>query len=354
MSYPSASARSSTRWDLRSDTVTRPDRDMRAAMAAAEVGDDVYGEDPTVARLEAEIAGLFGKEAALLLPSGTQSNLVAVLSHCGRGDEVIVGRGYHVECAEARGASVLGGVAIEPVETREDMGLDAGVIAAAVKPHDPHYPSSRLLCIENTVGGRAVPLAVHDEAIEAGRAARLAIHLDGARIFNAALALGAPPARLARGVDTVSVCLSKGLGTPAGSVLTGPSELIDRARRWRKMLGGGMRQAGILAAAGLHALARNVDRLADDHARAARLREGLAALPGLDVDMAPGQTNMVWLRLPPGRGATLAHALGAHGVTVGGRDAERLRLVVHRDVDDDGIDAALRGFAAFAAPARAA
>ncbi|MEM7490990.1 MAG: low-specificity L-threonine aldolase [Pseudomonadota bacterium] len=353
MSYYGATQGPGGPVDLRSDTVTRPDAAMRAAMAAAEVGDDVYGDDPTVARLEADLAARFGMAAGLLLPTGTQSNLVAVLCHCGRGDEVLVGRGYHVECAEARGTSVLGGVAVEPLELRDDAGIDPATVAAAVKPDDVHCPVTRLLSLENTVGGRVVPLEVQAAAVAEGRRHGLAVHLDGARVFNACVALDVTPAEMAAGFDTVSICLSKGLGTPAGSVLVGPADLIDRARRWRKMLGGGMRQAGVIAAAGLHALAHHVPELARDHGRAARLRDGLTGLPGLAVDQAPGQTNMVWLRFDADRAAILRDILADHGVTVA-PGAGSLRMVLHRDVDDAGIDAALAGFRAYADGAAAA
>lgn len=353
MSYPGAASAPAGAVDLRSDTVTRPGAAMRAAMAEAVVGDDVYGDDPTVARLEAEVAARFGFEAALLLPSGTQSNLIAVMCHCGRGEEVLVGRGYHVDCAEARGTSVLGGIAVEPLALRDDQGIDPAVIAAAVKPDDVHYPVTRLLSLENSVGGRVVPLAVQAAAVAEARQHGLAVHLDGARVFNACVALDVAPAEMAAGVDSVSVCLSKGLGAPAGSVLAGSAELIARARRWRKMLGGGMRQVGVIAAAGLHALEHHVADLAEDHARAARLRDGLAELPGLDVDAAAGQTNMVWLRFAPERAAALQAALAAHGVTVT-PGAGSLRMVLHRDVDDAGVDAALAGFRAFADGAVAA
>ncbi|MEM8823295.1 MAG: GntG family PLP-dependent aldolase, partial [Pseudomonadota bacterium] len=302
---------------------------------------------------EAEVAARFGFEAAVLLPSGTQSNLIAVLSHCGRGDEVLVGRGYHVECAEARGTSVLGGVAVEPLALREDHGIDPEVIAAAVKPDDVHCPVTRLLSLENSVGGRAVPLAVQEAAMAEGRRHGLALHLDGARVFNACVALGVAPQEIADGFDSVSVCLSKGLGAPMGSVLAGSAPLIERARRWRKMLGGGMRQAGVIAAAGLHALDHQVDDLAEDHARAARLRDGLVGLSGLEVDRAPGQTNMVWLRFPAERASALRDVLARHGVTVS-PGAGSLRMVLHRDVDDAGVEAALTGFRAFAEGAEAA
>lgn len=264
--------------DLRSDTVTRPDTGMMQAMAAAALGDDVYGEDPSVNRLEAVLAERLGKAAGLFVPTGTMSNFTAMLAHCQRGEEVICGRGYHIYAYEAAGASVLGGIALCPVPVRADGALDPAEIRAAVKVEDTHLPVSRLLSLENTHNGLAVPIAEMAAAAEAGRGAGLSVHLDGARFFNAVTALGCPETDLAGLADTVSVCLSKGLGTPAGSVLVGPADLIARARRWRKMLGGGMRQAGVLAAAGLYALEHNTARLAEDHARAEELAGVLRGL----------------------------------------------------------------------------
>jgi threonine aldolase len=347
MSYYGTTIGTARAVDLRSDTVTRPDAAMRAAVAAAEVGDDVYGDDRTVARLERAVADRVNMAAGLFMPSGTQSNLCAMLAHCARGEEVLVGRGYHVDCAEARGTSVLGGISVEPLTLRGDLGIDPETVAAAVKPDDIHCPVTRVLSLENTVGGRVVPLGVQAAAVAEARRHGLAAHLDGARLFNAAVALNVPAAAVTEGFDTVSVCLSKGLGAPAGSVLCGPEGFVSRARRWRKMLGGGMRQAGVLAAAGLHALDHHVAGLADDHARAVRLRDGLRGMPGLLVDDAPGQTNMVWVDFAPERAEALAAVLAAHGVTVAS-GAGRLRMVLHRDVDDAGVEAALAGFAGFA------
>ena len=352
MSYPTGASRTNEgAVDLRSDTVTRPDAAMRAAMAAAEVGDDVFRDDPTVARLEDAVAERFGKEAAIFLPTGTQSNLVAMLVHCGRGDEILVGRGYHVECAEARGTSVLGGIALDPLPLREDAGIDAEVVTAAIKPKDPHCPVSRVLSLENTVGGRVVRLGVQDAAVEAGRAGGLATHLDGARVFNAAVALGEGVDRVARGFDTVSVCLSKGLGTPAGSVLCGDAGRMAAARRWRKMLGGGMRQSGVLAAAGLHALEHEVVKLPDDHRRAAELRAALAEMPGFEVS---GDTNMVWLHWT-------RHDAGAMAAQYGGTRrgdhsgaAEPCGWCCHHDVDDAGLARVIEAFRSFAEGAVAA
>ncbi|MDW3206411.1 MAG: low-specificity L-threonine aldolase [Alphaproteobacteria bacterium] len=330
--------------DLRSDTVTRPSPGMLAAMAAAEVGDDVFGDDPTVIALEEKSAYLFGKEAALFLSTGTQSNLCAMLAHCGRGEEILVGRPYHVFSAEAHGASVLGGIALDPLDVAADNSIDPQSVRAAVKPDDPHLPITRLLSLENTVTGKAVPLEKQEAAADAAREFGLAVHLDAARGFNAAEALGIDAQTLARCADSVSVCLSKGLGTPAGTVLCGPKDLIVRARRYRKMLGGGMRQVGILAAAGIFALDHHAPRIAEDHARAARLRQGLSELPGLSVDQAPNQTNMVLVTLTVPNPQAVQEDLRQAGIVTGLSD-DFMRLVVHRDIDDAGIERTIDAFA---------
>lgn len=322
--------------DLRSDTVTRPTEAMRAAMAAAEVGDDVYGDDPTVARLEAVAAEFLGKEAGLFCPSGTQSNLLALLTWCARGEEILVGAPYHTYGYEARGASVLGGVALTPLPVAADAGLDPSAITAAVQPDDSHFPVTRLVSLENTVGGRVVPLARIAAAAAAAREAGLAVHLDGARLMNAAVALGVSPADAAAEADSVSICLSKGLGAPVGSVLVGPAAVIDRARRLRKMVGGGMRQVGVIAAAGLYALERQVERLAEDHARAAQLAQRLARIDRLSVDPRETQTNMVFVEPRPEDHAGLLAALAAAGIRVNA-SKPRLRLVMHLDVGDEGV-----------------
>lgn len=327
--------------DLRSDTVTQPCDQMRAAMAAAEVGDDVYGDDPNVNRLEVTLAKRLGKDAALFAPSGTQSNLLAMLAHCGRGEEVISGNAYHVIRYEAAGASVLGGVALHALSPAADGGLQPADITAAIKEDDSHHPISRLLSLENTHNGKAVPLPRIQAAVDAGRAAGLSLHLDGARFFNAITALDCGEMDLARPFDTVSICLSKGLGAPIGSVLVGPKDLIARARRMRKMLGGGMRQAGVLAAAGLYALDNNVTRLAEDHARA----EDLAAhLTDLELGDVSQHTNMVFLT--PRAGLNLSQ-LASHGIRTSSPEPA-LRLVVHRDITDAGLAATKAAFAAVA------
>lgn len=328
--------------DLRSDTVTRPDAAMRRAMAEAEVGDDVLGEDPETNRLEAELADLLAKEAGLFLPSGTQSNLSAILAHCGRGEEVIVGQGYHVFANEASGASVLGGVAFHPVPHRDDGSLAPATVRKAVRPDDSHYPVSRLLSLENTVHGSAIPLAAMAAAAGAARQAGLVVHLDGARFFNATTELGCKPEDLAGIADTVSVCLSKGLGAPAGSVLVGPTDVIARARRLRKMLGGGMRQAGVLAAAGRHALRHNRAALTNDHARAERLAAALLALGAGEVRRA---TNMVFFSPTVIEPTVLADEMAGRGVRIAAQ-SPAIRLVLHRDIGDAALDHAIAAFRA--------
>ncbi len=327
--------------DLRSDTVTQPTAAMRSAMLAAPLGDDVFGDDPSVNALQQRISEMLGKEAALFVPTGTQSNLIAIMSHCGRGDEYIVGQMAHTYRWEGGGAAVLGSVQPQPLEHQRDGTLALADIEAAIKPDDSHFARSRLLALENTLGGRVMPLAYLAEASALARRRGLATHLDGARLFNAAVALGgdarANVREIARHFDTVSVCFSKGLGAPVGSALVGPRELIQRAHRWRKMLGGGMRQAGVLAAAALHALEHHVERLADDHALAQRLAEGLAGLPGLTLE--PPQTNIVFADLAGPRAAGLMAHLKARGVLATG--LYRLRFVTHLDVDAAGVDRAI-------------
>ena len=327
--------------DLRSDTVTQPTVAMRAAMARARVGDDVYGEDPTVNALEARVAALTGKEAALLVPSGTQGNLVALLTHCRRGDAYIVGAHYHSYCHEAGGGAALGGIQPQAVPVQADGALAAADIAAAINPHDQHFARSRLLALENTHRGQAMPVGFVDEAAQLAHEHGLRVHLDGARLFNAAVAGGATLAALTAPVDTASICFSKGLGTPFGSVVVGPDDWIREARHWRKMVGGGLRQAGIIAAAIDHALDHHVDRLGDDHRRARDLAAGIAAIPGVvDVNAA---TNMVHMEVATAAiGHALSNALQADGVRIAG--GRHIRLVTHRDIDDAAIATALQAF----------
>ena len=334
--------------DLRSDTVTKPSPAMREAMARADVGDDVFGDDPTVNKLQEVAAARFGMQAGLFFPSGTQSNLAAVMAHCQRGEDVILGQDAHTYCHEAGGAAVLGSIQPQPLTNRADGTLDLVEVEAAIKPDDSHYAITRLLALENTIGGKVISRSYMADAIALARRHKLSTHLDGARVFNAAVRLGTPVKDLCVGFDSVSVCLSKGLGTPAGTVLVGRKDVIDRARRIRKMLGGTMRQVGILAAAGLYALEHNVDRLAEDHANAERLAKGLAAL-GLKPD--PVQTNMVFVAVPKESATALKQHLDGNGiVTLGGA---KMRLVTHLDVDAAGIDRAISVFGEFFQRARA-
>ncbi len=321
--------------DLRSDTVTQPTQAMRAAMAEAPVGDDVYGEDPSVNRLEALAAEMLGTEAALFTASGTQSNLLAVMTHCERGDEYIAGQSAHCYRFEGGGAAVLGGVQPQPLDLGADGTLDLGEVARAIKPDDPHFPRTRLLCLENTQAGKVLPLGYLEEARALCCAHALRLHLDGARLFNAAVRLAVPARTIADGCDSVSVCLSKGLGAPVGSLLCGSRDFVARARRWRKVLGGGMRQAGLLAAAGIVALTSHVERLAEDHANARLLAEGLAEITELNLDPTAVQTNMVFICLESERAALLAGYLRERGILIGGR--EMLRLVTHLGVTADDI-----------------
>ncbi len=316
--------------DLRSDTVTRPTAGMRAAMVAADVGDDVYGEDPTVNRLEARTAELLGKEAALFVPTGTQSNLLGVMSHCERGDEYIVGQQAHTYKYEGGGAAVLGSIQPQPLDLEPDGTLSLDRVAGAIKPADSHFAVTRLLCLENTQGGKVLPLAYLERASRFAHERGLGLHLDGARIFNAAVKQNVPVREIARHFDTVSVCLSKGLGAPVGSVLCGTRDHVAKARRWRKVLGGGMRQAGILAAAGLYAIDHHIERLAEDHANARALAQGLQGAPGLQVDPGAVQTNMVFISLPPERADALRDFLRTRRILLGG--GNHIRLVTHLDV----------------------
>jgi threonine aldolase len=331
--------------DLRSDTVTRPVPAMRAAMAQAEVGDDVYGEDPTVNALQARLAGELGFEAGLFVPSGTQSNLLALMAHCQRGDEYIVGMEAHTYKYEGGGAAVLGSIQPQPLPQAADGTLPLEAVERAVKPDDPHYARSRLLCLENTWHGRALPLDYLARARALCDRRGLALHLDGARLYNAAVAQGVPVRDIAAHFHSVSVCLSKGLGAPVGSVLLGARDFIDEARRWRKVTGGGMRQAGILAAAALHALDHHVARLAEDHERAARLARELHAIVG--VERVAAHTNMVFIDLPATRLPALQAQLHAARIRISIGTSSPVRLVLHLDVDDAGVQrtvAALRGF----------
>lgn len=329
--------------DLRSDTVTRPTPAMLAAMTAADVGDDVYGDDPTVNRLQERTAELAGMEAALFMPSGTQSNLAALMAHCARGDEYLVGQLAHTYRYEGGGAAVLGSIQPQPIENAADGTIPIDKLRAAIKPDDDHFARTRLIALENTIHGQVIPQSYVDEVAVLASEAGLKLHLDGARIFNAVVASGLSLEAICAPYDSVSICLSKGLGTPIGSVLCGTRELITSAHRWRKMLGGGLRQAGLLAAAGLYALDHHVERLADDHANAARLAEGLRSIDGLEV-RGPF-TNMVFVTLPTADSATLGFHLRDAGIvaTVG----PQTRFVTHLDVDRAAIDRVVAAVEAF-------
>ena len=328
--------------DLRSDTVTRPTEAMRRAMAAAEVGDDVYGDDPTVNRLQALAAERFGFERALFFPTGTQSNLAALMAHCGRGDEYLVGQEAHTYRYEQGGAAVLGSIQPQPLENEPDGTIDLARIAAAIKPADVHFARTRLLALENTIGGRVLPLHYLREATAFAHARGLATHLDGARLYNAIVKLGVAEPVAVAGFDSVSLCLSKGLGAPVGTVLLGSAPFIDAARRWRKALGGGMRQAGVIAAAGIHALEHHVKRLAEDHEHAAVLAEGLR---GLGLDAPAPQTNLVYVTIPGADVAPLRAALAAAGILA--TVAERTRLATHLQVSRADVAATIDAFAGY-------
>ena len=310
-------------------------------MHEAELGDDVFGDDPTVNRLQARAAKMFGFQAALLFPTGTQSNLAALMSHCGRGDEVILGMEAHSYRYEAGGVSVLASIHPQAVANRADGTLDLNEVESAVKPDDPHFPRTRLLALENTITGRVLSREYLAKAIDLAKRKNLATHLDGARVFNAAAALNMKVKDLCAGFDSVSSCLSKGLGTPAGTVLLGNKTFIEKAKRARKILGGGMRQSGVIAAAGLYALENNVERLRIDHENAAKLAKGLRELR-LEVEH---NTNMVMVKLPSEKAAPLAEHLKKQQILVLPRAP--MRLVTHLDVDAAGIDRALAGFRSF-------
>ncbi|WP_042877157.1 low-specificity L-threonine aldolase [Cupriavidus necator] len=320
--------------DLRSDTVTRPDQAMLAAMTAAEVGDDVWGDDPTVLRLQAAVAERAGKEAGLFFPSGTQSNLAALMAHCARGDEYIVGQAAHTYKYEGGGAAVLGSIQPQPIENAPDGSLPLDKVIVAIKPVDDHFARTRLLALENTIGGKVLPPAYVAQATQLARERGLATHLDGARVCNAAVASMQTIASLCAPFDSVSICFSKGLGAPVGSVLVGRKTLIDVAHRWRKVLGGGMRQSGVLAAACLYALDHNVERLADDHDNAAHLAAGLAQID--EVSVQSHATNMVFAQFPPEHCAPLEAWLKERGILTQMLYASR--FVTHKDVSRADID----------------
>jgi len=325
--------------DLRSDTVTRPGPAMREAMATAEVGDDVYGDDPTVNRLEDLAAERLGFEKAIFATSGTQANLLALMSHCQRGDEYIVGQQAHTYKYEAGGGAVLGSIQPQPLVHSADGSLDLDRVASYIKVDNIHFAKTRLLCLENTIGGQVLDPDYLQQARAFVDQHGLLLHLDGARIFNAAVKLEIPVTEIARHFDSVAFCLSKGLGAPAGSMLCGSSQLIHQARRWRKMLGGGLRQAGILAAAGIYALEHHVQRLADDHANAESLARGLATIDALEVDLQRLQTNMVFAKIRNQQAAALADYLAGKGILMS--PGLPVRFVTHLDVSAADVEAVI-------------
>lgn len=321
--------------DLRSDTVTKPTPAMRKVMADAEVGDDVWGDDPTVNRLEALAAEMVGMEDSLYVTSGTQSNLLGIMSHCQRGEEYIVGQSAHTYKYEGGGAAVLGSIQPQPLEVERDGTIPLEKIRAAIKPDDFHFAITRLLCLENTIGGQVIPMTYTQEATALAKSHNLNTHLDGARLFNAAVKLSCDAKDITRYFDSVSICLSKGLGAPVGSVLCGSKDFIKTARRWRKMLGGGMRQAGIIAAAGIYALENNIDRLGEDHDNARLLGEGLAQIDEIEVDLDALHTNMVFFRPRDGKYQALTDYLEQQKILV---DAEKkIRLVTHMQVSSEDV-----------------
>ena len=341
--------RNAMQWiDLRSDTVTHPTPEMRSAMASAEVGDDVYGEDPTVNQLEERAAEILGKEAAIFVPSGTMANLIAVLVHCDRGSEVILGDQSHIYLDEAGGMSACGGIHPRPLPNQPDGTLELESIEAAIRPDDEHYPITQLICLEsphNACGGVPLTLDYLQAVRDLAQEHHLKLHLDGARIFNAAAYFDVDPRQIAQNADSVMFCFSKGLCAPVGSALCGDRAFIQKARRARKLLGGGMRQAGILAAAGLVALETILPRLAEDHQRTRRLADALVEMPGIELDTYPPQTNMIYFQLKPDSGITpeqLAQSLEERGILI--FPEARIRLVLHYWIDDDAVESIIAAF----------
>lgn len=324
--------------DLRSDTVTKPSKAMLDAMMSAELGDDVFGEDPTVKRLEDMLAERAGMDAAVFAPSGTQSNLIGIMAHCERGDEYIVGQTAHTYMWEGGGAAVLGSIQPQPLDFAKDGSLPLDKVEMAIKPIDNHHARTKLLCLENTAGGKVLPLDYLRKMKQFCQENKLSSHLDGARVFNAAVKLGVNLKAISSNFDSISICLSKGLGTPIGSVLCGSEELITKARRWRKVLGGGMRQAGILAAAGIYALEHNVERLSEDHDNALYLAKSLVELDEIEVDLDSLQTNILFINVKPDypelqaclreKGIILPKLRNKHGL---------VRFVTHLDLSKEDI-----------------
>ena len=321
--------------DFRSDTVTLPSKDMLQSIQKAKLGDDVYGEDIEVLELQEFAAKLLGKEASLFFPSGTQSNLTAILAHCQRGDEVLIGRGYHTNLYEARGASVLGGVGICPIDISESGSMNLNDMLSQIKDDDPHYAVTKLLCLENTISGKVQPQNELEVLANAAHKKNLKVHLDGARLFNAHIYTGASMESLTNCFDSVSLCLSKGLGAPIGSLLISDQTTIDKARRLRKMLGGGMRQVGVIASCGMYALKNNVQRLQDDHDNAKLLADGLSSILELSVDYGDNQTNMVFVSCPKAHRKPLENFLFDKEIITSNLD--RGRLVCHLGITEKDI-----------------
>ncbi len=332
-------------YDFRSDTVTKPTHGMRDAMYRAEVGDDVCREDPSINRLEELMAEKFGKEAGLFVTSGTQGNLLGLLAHCERGDEYIVGQTAHTYKYEGGGGAVLGSIQPQPLNFTADGTIDLEMAKNAIKPDDDHFANTRLFCLENTNGGRALPLDYLQQASKFAQDNGLASHLDGARVFNAAVRCGVEVAEITRKFDTISACFSKGLGAPVGSILCGEHEIIRRARRWRKLLGGGTRQGGIIAAAAIYAVENNVERLAEDHENAKWLADQLDGIDGIEVKFHNMQTNMVFVAVKDGKALELVAYLRKHGVLL--YDTEPLRIVCHLDVGREAAECLVTGFKNF-------
>ncbi len=336
--------------DLRSDTVTKPTPEMREAMAEAEVGDDVYGDDPTLNRLEALAAEMTGKEASVFVPSGTMGNLIALLVHCQRGDEVIVGSKSHVYLNEAGGMSALGGIHPFPIQNQKDGALGLDEIRAAIRPEDVHQPITRLICLENTqnnCGGLPLTVDYTRQVSDLARGNNLALHLDGARIFNAAAALNVDVKELAAPADSVMFCLSKGLASPIGSMLAGTQKFIKRARHLRKMLGGGMRQVGVIAAAGIISLGKMTRRIGEDHVRAKMLADGLRAIPGILLDEGTPFTNMIYFNFAahvPFDEKALCEKMLNFGILVDWAAPRRIRLVTHYTIDDPAVQKSIHAF----------
>ena len=331
--------------DLRSDTVTKPSEPMRLAMAEAEVGDDVYRDDPTVNRLESYVAELLGFEAAIFTASGTQANLIGIMSHCGRGDEYIVGQQAHTYRYEGGGAAVLGSIQPQPIEFEADSTLDLTKVEEKIKADDIHFARTRLLCLENTQNGRPLPLNYLSRAAAFVSEKNLRLHLDGARLFNAAIDQNVDARAITRYFDSVSLCLSKGLGAPVGSILSGSRNFIEEARKWRKMCGGGMRQAGVLAAAALYALENNVQRLAEDHRHARLLSEGLKRFPALKVASDGAQTNMVFFSVAPQTAGALGEYLQEKNIIISAGPSTR--LVTHLGLSEEDVSYTLEQIRSF-------